>query len=52
MRISENIGSILIKLMLTRSSRWVDGVEKKKHGIRVSLFDDAAAIDVCHTSTI
>ena len=34
--------------MLTRSSRWVDGVEKKKRDTRVVLSDSAAAVDVCH----
>ena len=37
--------------MLTRSSRWVDGLEKKKRDTRVVLSDDdAAAVDVCHAT--
>ena len=35
--------------MLTRSSRWIDGVEKKKkRDTRVVLFDNATAVDVYH----
>jgi hypothetical protein len=32
--------------MLIRSSRWVDGVEKKKCDTKVVLSDDAAAVDI------
>ena len=33
-----------------RSSRWVDGVEKKKRDTRVVLSDNATAVDVCHAT--
>ena len=36
--------------ILTQSSRWVDGLEKKKRDRRVVLSDDAAAVDVCHAT--
>lgn len=36
--------------MLTRSSRWIDDVEKKKRDTRVILPDNAAAVDVCHAT--
>lgn len=35
--------------MLTRSSRWVDAVEKKRDTV-VVLSDDGAAVDVCHAT--
>ena len=35
---------------LTRSSRWVDGVEKKKRNTRVVLYNDAIAVDISHAT--
>ncbi len=36
--------------MLAQSSRYVDGVEKKKRDTRLVLSDDAAAVDLCHAT--
>ena len=37
--------------MLTRLSRWVDGVEKKNLDTNLALSnDDATAVDVCHAT--